>query len=153
MATPYLSQEAHDRLTAELEDLKGRGRKEISKEIQVAREHGDLRENAEYHAAKEKQGQMEARITQLTVLLRDAEIGSPDDLGTVQPGLVVTLDIDGDDEVYLVGSREDTHPEHDVLSTDSPLGRAVIGRVVGDTVTVDAPMGAYDATVTAIEAA
>jgi transcription elongation factor GreA len=151
MADNWLSQEAHDRLKAELDDLKGVGRKEVSAEIEVAREHGDLKENAEYHAAKDKQGHMEARIRQLEELLRNAKIGqAPAGGDTVVPGLVVTLDIDGDDETYLVGSREDAHPDHDILSADSPIGKAVIGVKVGSTVSADTPGGTIKITVVKI---
>lgn len=150
MAETWLSQEAFDRLTAELEDLKTRGRDDIAKEIEVARAHGDLRENAEYHAAKDEQGQMEARIRQLEVLLREARIGRPDTTDEVRPGLLVTLDVDGDPETYLLGSREDTHDTHDVLSADSPIGQAIIGHGVGQTVTVNAPAAQFDVTITDI---
>lgn len=149
----WLSQEAHDRLLKELETLKTEGRAQISKEIEVARAHGDLRENAEYHAAKDEQGQMEARIRQLEQLLRHARIGEPKDTDKVRQGLVVELDVDGDAETYLVGSREDEHPEHDVLSADSPIGKAIMGRTVGDTVAVEAPAASFDVTITAITTA
>lgn len=147
MAETWLSQDAYDRLKAELETLTTEGRERMSKEIEEARAHGDLRENAEYHAAKDEQGKMEARIRQLETLLRDAKIGQPDDTGEVRPGLVVTLDVDGDEETYLLGSREDDHPEHDVLSAESPIGQAILGRRVGETATVEAPAASFDVTV------
>lgn len=150
MAETWLSQEAHDRLQAELDDLKTNGRERIAKEIEVARAHGDLRENAEYHAAKDEQGQMEARIRQLEILLRDARIGQPETTDEVRPGLLVTLDVDGDDETYLLGSREDTHETHDVLSAESPMGQAIIGHQVGETVTVQAPAAQFDVTIRSI---
>ena len=142
MAATFLSQEAHDRLTAELEDLKTNGRPAISAEIEVARAHGDLRENAEYHAAKDEQGRMEARIRQLEALLRDAVVGVDAATDAVAPGVVVTLDLEGDVEEYLVGSREDRHPELTVLSVESPLGRAVLGAEVGAERTFETPAGA-----------
>jgi len=141
MAATFLSQEAHDRLTAELEDLKTNGRPAISAEIEVARAHGDLRENAEYHAAKDEQGRMEARIRQLEAILRDAVIGEAVSTDTVNPGVVVTVDIDGDEETYLVGSREDRHDTYDVLSTDSVMGVAVLGAKAGETRTFTTPTG------------
>jgi transcription elongation factor GreA len=147
VAETWLSQDAYDRLKAELETLTTEGRERISKEIEEARAHGDLRENAEYHAAKDEQGKMEARIRQLEALLRDAQIGQPDDTGEVRPGLLVTLDVDGDEETYLLGSREDDHPEHDVLSAESPIGQAILGRRVGETATVEAPAASFDVTV------
>ncbi|MBS3942281.1 MAG: transcription elongation factor GreA [Actinobacteria bacterium] len=142
MAETWLSQEAYDRLKDELETLKTEGRPQISAEIEVARAHGDLKENAEYHSAKEEQGKMEARIRQLEALLRDAKIGQPDNTDEVRPGLVVVLDVDGDEETYLVGSREDHHDELEILSADSPMGTAVVGRKAGDTVEFTTPAGA-----------
>lgn len=148
--TTWLSEEAYERLQAELEELKTEGRREVSQEIRVARSHGDLRENAEFDAAKEKQGRMEARIRQLESLLRDARIGEAEDVGEVAPGLVVTLRIDGQEETYLVGSREDHHDSHEILSADSPIGRAVLGRAVDESVEVEAPVGSFTVTVTGI---
>lgn len=141
MAETWLSQEAYDRLQGELETLRTEGRERISAEIEMARAHGDLRENAEYHAAKDEQGKMEARIRQLEELLRDAHIGEPEHTDVVRPGLVVVLDIDGDEETYLVGSREDAHDELEILSKDSPMGQAVLDRSVDDTVTFATPTG------------
>ena len=142
MAETWLSQEAYDRLREELDTLKSDGRVRISAQIEEARAHGDLRENAEYHAAKDEQGQMEARIRQLEELLRDAKIGEPDDTDVARPGLVVELEVEGDQEVYLLGSREDQHDELEILSTESPMGQAVIGQSVGQTVTFSTPAGA-----------
>ena len=141
VAETWLSQEAHDRLLAELETLKTEGRESIAAEIEVARAHGDLRENAEYHAAKDEQGKMEARIRQLEALLRDARIGQPTDTGEVRQGLVVVLDVEGDEEIYLIGSREDQHDEFEILSADSPMGTAVLGARPGDTVSFETPTG------------
>jgi transcription elongation factor GreA len=142
MAETFLSQEAYDRLTAELEDLKTNGRPQISAEIEVARAHGDLRENAEYHAAKDEQGRMEARIRQIESLLQDAVIGERTTADDVAAGVVVTLEVAGDEETYLVGSREDRHPEFDVLSSDSPMGRALLGAKEGDSRGFETPAGA-----------
>ncbi len=142
MAETYLSQEAYDRLSAELEDLRTNGRPRISAEIEVARAHGDLRENAEYHAAKDEQGRMEARIRQIAALLADAVIGERVSADEVAPGVVVVLDVAGDEDTYLVGSREDRHTDLEVLSADSPLGQAVLGARPGDTRTFETPSGA-----------
>jgi transcription elongation factor GreA len=141
MAETWLSQEAFDRLKDELETLKSEGRPRISAEIETARAHGDLRENAEYHSAKDEQGKMEARIRQLQELLRDAHIGEPDRTDVVRPGWVVVLDIDGDEETYLVGSREDAHDELEILSQDSPIGQAVLNQAIGAEVTFATPTG------------
>ena len=138
----YLTQAAHDRLKAELEELSGPGRTEIAKRIEAAREEGDLRENGGYHAAKEEQGKMEARIRQLTQLLENAIIGeTPADDGVVEPGMMVTVQMLGDEETFLLGSREITDESVQVFSEKSPIGAAVNGASVGDTVTFEAPNG------------
>ena len=141
MSGTHLSPEAHARLVAELDELRTVGRPRISAEIETARAHGDLRENAEYHAAKEEQGRMEARIRQLEALLRDAVVGAETSTDAVAAGVVVTLDVAGDVEEYLVGSREDRHPTLDVLSVESPLGRAVVGATVGEERSFATPAG------------
>lgn len=147
MAETWLSQEAYDRLQAEYEDLTTRGRTEATAAIEEARAHGDLKENAEYHSAKEEQGKMEARIRQLHQLLRDAKVGDAPPPTAVAAGLIVTVEIDGDVETYLVGSREDSHDEHEVLSISSPIGSAIEGAKPGETRTVQAPAATFDVTV------
>jgi transcription elongation factor GreA len=138
----YLTQEAHDRLRAELAHLSGPGRVEIAKRIEAARAEGDLRENGGYHAAKEEQGKMEARIRQITALLDNATIGeTPPDDGVVEPGMVVTVQMFGDEETFLLGSREIAEADMQVYSEKSPIGAAVDGRNVGETVHYTAPNG------------
>jgi transcription elongation factor GreA len=139
----YLTVEAFERLSAELQQLSGPGRVELAKKIEAARQEGDLRENGGYHAAKEEQGKMEARIRQLTQLLETAIVGeTPKDDGVVEPGMVVTVEMFGEEEVFLLGHREikDGVSIH-VFSELSPLGSAVNGRRVGETVTYSAPNG------------
>ncbi len=135
MPTP-LSPEAHARLQAELEDLVVRGRVEIANRIEEARALGDLKENGEYHAAKDEQGKMDLRIRQLQGMLEDAtivEAGSVD--GTVRVGATVTIDFgDGDTGRYLVGSIEETNAGVEIVSPDAPLGKALLGRSMGDEV-------------------
>ncbi|HXD60958.1 MAG TPA: transcription elongation factor GreA [Lacisediminihabitans sp.] len=140
----WLTQEAFDRRTAELEQLEGEGRAEIAKRIEAAREEGDLKENGGYHAAKEEQGKMEARIRVLTELLRHATVGdAPTSTDTVQPGTVVTANILGDETTFLLGSREivDEDTDLDVYSEGSPLGTAIIGLKVGTKTSYEAPNG------------
>ncbi|QKE85757.1 transcription elongation factor GreA [Arthrobacter sp. NEB 688] len=138
----YLTQAAFDRLRAELDELTGPGRTEIAKKIEAAREEGDLKENGGYHAAKEEQGKMEARIRQLTQLLENAVIGeTPADDGVVEPGMIVTVDMFGDEEEFLLGSREITDSSMQVFSEKSPIGAAVNGHKVGDEVSYEAPNG------------
>ena len=140
-----LSRAAFDRLAAELDDLTTRGRVDIARKIEDARALGDLSENGDYHAAKESQGHMEARIRQLESLLKDAvvsdETGDPD---VVAAGSVVRLRYEGDDdadaEEYLVGSVEERRDGLAVVSTESPLGKALMGRRAGpEPITYKAP--------------
>jgi transcription elongation factor GreA len=140
----WLTQDAYDRLNAELEHLSGPGRTEIAKKIEEARLEGDLRENGGYHAAKEEQGKREARIRQLRQLLAAAQVGeAPADAADgVTSGMVVTVDLAGDEMIFVLGHREvagDT--ELDVYSEQSPLGSAILGRKVGEEATYTAPNG------------
>ena len=141
----WLTQEAYDRLKAELEHLSGPARAEVTEKIAAARAEGDLKENGGYHAAKEEQGKMEARIRQLTQLLREAKVGEPPaaQAGVAGPGMVVTVRFsDGDEETFLIGSREEAAvSELTVYSAQSPLGVALTGAKPGDSVTYTAPNG------------
>jgi transcription elongation factor GreA len=139
----WLTQEAFDRRKAELEQLEGEGRTEIAKKIEAAREEGDLKENGGYHAAKEEQGKIEARIRVLTELLRHATVGeAPQSSGVVEPGTVITATVLGDEETFLLGSREIVGDDDlDVYSEGSPLGAAILGLKVGDETSYLAPNG------------
>ncbi|MCW2680975.1 MAG: transcription elongation factor GreA [Frankiales bacterium] len=141
--TTWLTQEAYDRLSAELEDAKGPRRADIVAKIEAAREEGDLKENGGYHAAKDEQGKLEARIRQLTQLLREAKVGeAPPDDGIAEPGMVVEVKYDdGDVERFLIGSREDKPADLTVYSANSPLGLALTGAKAGDQVTYTLPNG------------
>ena len=145
MTETHLSQAAYDRLRAELDDLTTRGRTQIAQQIERARELGDLSENGDYHAAKDEQGKMEARIRQIEALLKSARITEvPEGSETVHPWSVVTIRYEGDDdtETYLLGSIEERHDDLEVMSASSPLGSAIIGRAVGDVVEYETPTGA-----------
>ena len=139
----FLTQEAYDRLKAERDHLLGEGRIEIAKRIEEARLEGDLKENGGYHAAKEEQGKMEARIHQLETLLRNAVVGEkPADDGSVEPGMVVTVEMFGEKETVLLGNREiggDT--DLDVYSEKSPLGAALLNKSKGDEAEYETPAG------------
>ena len=141
----HLTPATYARLQAELEDLTTRGRVEVARAIEAARALGDLSENGDYHAAKDTQGKMEARIRQLQATLKKAVVvedggGS----GTVGTGTVVAIRFDGDDEIerFLVGSIEERHEEHDVVSPGSPLGKALLGKAAGDVVEYQMDSGA-----------
>jgi transcription elongation factor GreA len=140
----WLTQDAYDRLSAELEHLTGPGRAEIADRIEQARSEGDLKENGGYHAAREEQGKQEARINHLTSLLRNAKVGAaPADDGIVESGMVVTAKIAGKKRTFLLGSREASDGlEIEVFSESSPLGQALVGKKVGDTASYEAPNGA-----------
>jgi transcription elongation factor GreA len=139
----WLTQEAYDRLQAELTFLSGPGRAEIVSKIEQARSEGDLKENGGYHAAKDEQGKIEARIRQLTELLRDAHVGeSPADDGVVEPGMLVVAKIAGDETTFLLGSREVAgNADMDVFSEKSPLGSAIHGHKAGESLNYVAPNG------------
>ncbi|GEA89632.1 transcription elongation factor GreA [Cellulomonas cellasea] len=138
----WLTQEAHDRLKTELARLEGEGRAEITARIAAARDEGDLKENGGYHAAREEQAKQEARIRELKQKLRNVQIGTPPDDGVVEPGMVVTALVAGDEMVFLLGSREIAgSADIEVFSPTSPLGAAINGRTVGDTVAYAAPNG------------
>ena len=142
--TTWLTQESFDRLTAELAELEGPARIDIAKKIEAAREEGDLKENGGYHAAKDEQGKIEARIRQLTQMLRTATVGeAPANDGTVAPGTLVTAKIAGDESTFLLGNREiaaDAEDPH-VYPESSPIGQAIMGLKEGDTTTYTAPNG------------
>jgi transcription elongation factor GreA len=142
--THHLSKKAYDRLKAEHDELTTVGRVDIARKIEAARELGDLKENGDYHAAKDFQGQMEARIRQLASMIENAEIVEGTDGELVEPGSVVQLRYDGDDEpeTYFYGSVEERGIEHDIISPRSPLGQALGGAKVGAKVEFESPTGA-----------
>ena len=145
--TIWLTQEAFDKLQAELDNLRGPVRSEIVARISAAREEGDLKENGGYHAAREEQAKTEARIRQLEDMLRRAEVGgAPADDGVVEPGMTVTYKFAGDSddeaETFLLGAREMSDTTSlTVYSPQSPLGSAIIGHKKGETVPYQAPNG------------
>ena len=140
----WLTQEAADRLAAELAEREGPRRADIVKKIEAARAEGDLKENGGYHAAREEQGKNEARIRQLKHMLEHAHIGTPPagESGVVGVGMLVTVDIAGDEMKFVLGSREiEVGEDVDIYSEKSPLGAAVLGAKIGETVTYTAPNG------------
>jgi transcription elongation factor GreA len=140
----WLTQEAYDRLKAELDYLSGEGRIDIAKKIEAAREEGDLRENGGYHAAKDEQGQIEARIILLQHILENSRVGGPPRTdGVVGPGMTVTIRFvkDEDEVTFLLASREESGSPIDVYSPRSPLGAAIMGKKVGERATYNLPNG------------
>lgn len=139
----WLTQEAADRLAAELANLETVGRTEVIKKIEAARAEGDLKENGGYHAARDEQGKIEARIRQLKQMLENATVGAPPASaeGVVGAGMVVSAIVADDEMRFLLGSREIASDDLDVYSEKSPLGSAVLGAKIGDKVSYTLPNG------------
>jgi len=148
----FLTPAAFEKMREELDQLKTDGRKEIEERIAEARSHGDLRENADYDAAKNDQGLMEARIRKLEHLLHTAEVRDVvADTGRVEIGCVVTvLDGDGDELDYFVAPQENKVAGLLLASPTSPLGAALLGASIGDEVSYQAPAGTFFVSVKAV---
>ena len=130
------------RLADELEYLLTIARTDIAKRIQEAREEGDLKENGGYHAAKEEQGKIESRINRLEEILATAKVGeAPKAQGVVQQGLIISVELNGSEKKFLLGSAEISDDEIEVYSPDSPIGSAIIGRKIGEQLDVYLPNG------------
>jgi transcription elongation factor GreA len=147
-----ITQETLDKLEAEYTELTTVGRTEIARVIEAARLLGDLSENGDYHAAKDAQGKMESRIRQIDQVIRNHEIVRRDEgAGTVQYASIVKVVYDGDDESdfqeFFIGSIEEKPEDVLVASPTSPLGEALLGKSVGDTVQYEAPSGALKVTI------
>jgi transcription elongation factor GreA len=138
-----MTRRGHDRLRAELERLKQVERPAITRAIAEARAHGDLSENAEYHAAREKQGMTEARINDIEGKLATAEVIDPPTSGDrITFGSTVRLeDEDGKAVAYWIVGSEESEPARGRISVLAPLARTLIGKKVGDSVTVQLPGG------------
>lgn len=153
----HLSRSAYERLQAEYYDLTTRARIEIANAIERAREMGDLSENGDYHAAKDQQGMQEGRVRQLKKMLEFAEVVDHLEEGVVAVGTIVTLlyEGDGDDmaETYLVGNLEETSDEFEIVSPGSPMGGALIGARLGETVHYQAPGGQIGVKILAVRPA
>jgi transcription elongation factor GreA len=137
----WLTQAKFDALKAELEHLRGPARSELVKRVSDARDEGDLKENAGYHAARDELGKMDGRIQQLIDMLERAEVGeTPADDGVVEPGMWVTINLVDHDlkQEFLFGAREMAGENMSVYSPQSPLGQAINGAHRGDTVEYEA---------------
>jgi transcription elongation factor GreA len=139
----WLTQEAYDRLQAELDNLINIERAAITKKIQDAREEGDLKENGGYHAAKDQQGIIEARISRLTQILANSVVGeSQESSDTVAQGMVITIELNEKKMEFLLGSAEMAeNTDMSVYSPDSPMGIAIMGAKIGESVSYTAPNG------------
>lgn len=136
-------------LERELEELKSR-RGEIADKIAAARDFGDLSENAEYDAAREAQGLLETRITEIETILQNASIIQAGSSSTVVLGSTVELEANGKTVVYTVVGPVEADPLEGKVSNESPIGRALMGKAVGDTVTISTPKGELAYTVVAL---
>jgi transcription elongation factor GreA len=149
-----VSAETLERMEKELLELTTTGREQMSERIQRAREFGDIRENAEYDAAKDAQGLMEARIRRLEHMIKNAVVReTPAEADVAKPGLVVTIKEEGEDETddYLFASSpEDRMPGVRTITTASPVGSAIVGKAIGETVEVKAPAGTFRVTIVAL---
>ena len=151
----YLSQEGYDKLDAELKDLKTRGRREIAAEIAEARAKGDLSENAEYDAAKEAQGHMEDRITKLEDVLANARIIDAKDLDLTKVRVLTKVTIlnkkMGKEMQYTLVSPNEADFAKGKISVDSPIGKGLLGKEVGETVEIQVPAGKLELEIKKIE--
>jgi transcription elongation factor GreA len=154
--TATLTLDAYRRLKGELDELEGPGREHIAERIKAAREYGDIRENAEYDAAKNEQGLMESRIRKIKAMLRDPEIvEAPVGADAVGPGMLVTvrpLDVEDEDETYLLAEHaEEKAPGARTVTPSSPFGAALIGAGEGQEVAYEAPGGTFRYRIVAFE--
>lgn len=151
----YLSQEGFDKLEAELKDLKTRGRREVADDIAEARAKGDLSENAEYDAAKEAQGHLEDRITKLEDILANARVVDANDLDLSKVRVLTTVTIlnkkVGKEMKYTLVSANEADFKQNKISVDSPIGKALLGKEVGETVEVEVPAGKLELEIKKIE--
>jgi transcription elongation factor GreA len=155
MKKNYLSKEGYEKLDNELKDLKTRGRKEIAQEIAEARAKGDLSENAEYDAAKEAQGYLEKRIAELENTLATSTIIDEKDINTSKAYLLSTVTIlnkkTEKEMKYTLVSKDEADFKQGKISVDSPIGKAILGTEVGDTVKVKVPAGLLELEIVNIE--
>ena len=150
-----MSKYGYDKISKELKDLKEVQRPKVAEEIDIARAHGDLKENAEYHAAKEKQGFIELRISELSNLLANAEVIDPESLkhDKVSFGSTVTiLNLNTDKEiVYTIVGTTESNPSKGLISFNSPLASELMGKEEGDEITINLPAGETDFEILKIE--
>lgn len=149
--TTWLTPAAQSKLREELEYLTTDGRRAIEQRISEARDHGDLRENAEYDTAKNDQGMMEARIRQIKHILENSEVREAEDSGKVEVGTIATVvDSEGDEMDYFIASAENKIPGMILASPTSPVGSALLGASPGDEVSYEAPGGTFKMTVKSV---
>jgi len=141
----YYTESGLRKLKKELDELKTKGRADMAKQIAEARDKGDLRENAEYDAAKDAQGMLEARIAMLKEKLGNARVINKSDLNTSNVSILATVKVknkDNDQEIdYTLVSEEEADISSGKISVRSPIGKGLLGKKVGDTVKIEVPAG------------
>lgn len=145
-----LSPEGKKKFESELAELKTAKRREISERIELAKEHGDLSENAEYQQAREEQAFIEGRILEIENILKNAVLASNNDNSRVQIGSTVILTASDKEQKFTIVGSHEGNPAQGLLSCDSPLGQAVLSRARGETVLVETPRGAITYTIKSI---
>jgi transcription elongation factor GreA len=149
-----VTKDGYERLTGELRELTDVKRPEIVAAVAEARSHGDLRENAAYDAARQDQAMIEKRIHELEGMLRNAvvlEDTGANTNGVIGVGSKVTVDFDGEDETYTLVGAIEAKPTAGLISTESPIGRALSGKKAGDTAVVETPGGSTTFKIKAVE--
>jgi len=141
MNTIYVTKEGLAKLKKELDELRNVRRKEIALRIEIAKDMGDLSENAEYHEAKDEQGFIEGRIAELEMILPNVVIIEPTDNGCVNVGSTVRVSVKGKEKEYTIVGANEADPVSGRISNESPLGISFIGKCPGDTVEVVVPSG------------
>ena len=141
----YLTQEGYNRLKAELDDLKSRGRQEVAAAIAEAREKGDLSENAEYDAAKDAQGMLELKINELELAFSSSRILDASQLDTSSVTILSTVTIkntkNGKSMKYQLVSETEANMKAKKISVTSPIGKGLLGKAVGESVEIITPAG------------
>ena len=149
----FLTKEGLNELQEELKDLKENKRPEVINQIKEARAQGDLSENAEYHAAKDKQGQIEARIKEIEYLIDNATLISNTKSSTIKVGSTVEIEYveDKETETYQIVGSTEADPFENKISNESPIAVAIIGKKVGEVVSIESPNGSYDIRIVSIK--
>lgn len=149
----YVTKEGLENLKKELKELIDVKRPEIAKRIKTARDNGDISENAEYDAARQEQAFIEGRISELEEIVKTAKVSEakPNAKGEVFVGAKVTVHIDGDKEIFYIVGAPEANPMQKKISHESPLGSALLGKKVGDTIQVEAPVGKLSYKILSIE--
>lgn len=144
----YLTKEGHDKLKAELEDLKTNGRQEAARAIAEARDKGDLSENAEYDAAKDHQGHLEARINELEKIMMNARILDESQIDTSKVAIFTTVRLKNKkmnkEVLYKLVSESEANTKEGKISVTSPIGKGLLGKVAGEIAQVHTPAGVLE---------